>query len=380
MPPASGAATGVVSRINSEDAEWALRPLGGRALVLHAVDHLRAAGIQRLAVDTADERVVMAVRRHAAECVDLRDQPTATRWGLHAERGEIVTLDWRYPLVTGEDVRAMLRRCREENAFSVFVGVNVHSLYKYEGPPREGRCDVAERTPGGWVDQSPAAVIRAGREQSNRRKSFVHPAEPRHGMRADTEEGFAAAEAVYFLRQKQSLIPELREVKLVVFDFDGVFTDNRVIVHEDGREAVLCNRSDGLGIGMLRELGVEAVVLTAELNPAPLRRCEKLKIPCHQVEKHKLPALEKILAERKLEPSAAAYVGNDVNDLPCMEYLLQRGGMAITVADAHPDVRSRIRAATRMPGGAGAVREVIDWIVESRRPVSGAAATAGGQA
>jgi len=165
----------------------------------------------------------------------------------------------------------------------------------------------------------------------------------------------------------RNLLPKLRAIKLLVLDFDGVFTDNRVIVHEDGSEAVLCNRSDGLGVGMARESGLSMVVLTAELNAAPRKRCEKLKIPCIQVEKHKLPALQSILSERGVGPGEAAYVGNDVNDLPCMEHLMQAGGIAIAVADAHPEVLRRIPNVTRLPGGAGAVREVIDLFLEARR-------------
>jgi YrbI family 3-deoxy-D-manno-octulosonate 8-phosphate phosphatase len=165
----------------------------------------------------------------------------------------------------------------------------------------------------------------------------------------------------------RDLFPKLRQIKLLVFDFDGVFTDNRVIVHEDGTEAVLCNRSDGLGVGMLRESGLPMVVLTAELNAAPRKRCEKLKIPCVQVEKHKLPALQAILTERGVGPGEAAYVGNDVNDLPCMEYLMAAGGIAIAVADAHPEVLRRIGTVTGLPGGAGAVREVIDRFLEARK-------------
>jgi YrbI family 3-deoxy-D-manno-octulosonate 8-phosphate phosphatase len=341
---------------------------------MHAVSHLREAGLDRLVIDTADERIIAAARRHAVECLDLQDQTVAVRWGAHAERGDIVSVDWRYPLVVASDIVEMLRRCREDNAFSVFLGGHVHSLHKYDGPPREGRCEPVERVAGGWIYQLPAVLIRAGREQHGRRGSFAHPAEPRHLLRADTDEGFAGAEAVYFLRSMRELMPRLAKIKLVIFDFDGVFTDNRVVVNEDGREAVVCNRSDGLGIGMLREAGVEVVVLTAELNPAPLRRCEKLKIACVQVEKHKLPALEKILADRKIEPAAAAYVGNDVNDLPCMDYLTQRGGLAITVADAHPQVRAKVRAATRLPGGAGAVREVIDWLIEAKQAAQAKAA------
>jgi YrbI family 3-deoxy-D-manno-octulosonate 8-phosphate phosphatase len=163
-------------------------------------------------------------------------------------------------------------------------------------------------------------------------------------------------------QQRDTLIPRLNHIRLVIFDFDGVFTNNQVLVLDDGREAVLCNRSDGLAISMAREAGLEVAVLTAELNPAPLRRCEKLRIDCVQVPKHKLPALQDMLAKRNLDPKQAAFVGNDVNDIPCMQHV----GVAIAVADAWPKVKAAAHAITTRNGGYGAVREVIEWFVQSR--------------
>jgi YrbI family 3-deoxy-D-manno-octulosonate 8-phosphate phosphatase len=162
-------------------------------------------------------------------------------------------------------------------------------------------------------------------------------------------------------QRRDALIPRLKDIRFLIFDFDGVFTNNLVIVSEEGKESVLCNRSDGLGIGMLRA-HVDMAVLTAELNPAPLRRCEKLRLECVQVEKHKLPALQQMLAKRSLEPAQAAFVGNDVNDIPCMQHV----GVGIAVADAWPQVKAAAHAVTTRAGGRGAVREVIEWFLQAR--------------
>jgi YrbI family 3-deoxy-D-manno-octulosonate 8-phosphate phosphatase len=113
---------------------------------------------------------------------------------------------------------------------------------------------------------------------------------------------------------------------------------------------------------MGREIGLEMAVLTAEVNPAPLRRCEKLKLECVQVVKHKLPALIEMLAKRQVPAAAAAFVGNDVNDIPCMKHV----GVGIAVADAWPEVRAAAHAVTASAGGYGAVREIIEWFLESR--------------
>jgi YrbI family 3-deoxy-D-manno-octulosonate 8-phosphate phosphatase len=156
----------------------------------------------------------------------------------------------------------------------------------------------------------------------------------------------------------------LTDIKLLVFDFDGVFTTNQVLVMEDGSEGILANRSDGLGVGLLRDRATPLIaVLTAEVNPAPQKRCEKLKIPCF-VAKNKLPMLEQIIAERHCTPQQTAFIGNDVNDIPCMKHV----GLAVAVADAHPKCLAAAHRVTTKPGGHGAVREVIDWFLDMTSP------------
>lgn len=154
----------------------------------------------------------------------------------------------------------------------------------------------------------------------------------------------------------------LRDVRLVVFDFDGVMTNNQVLVLQDGSEGVLCNRSDGLGVGMLKKAGLDVCVLSMEENPVVKRRCEKLKIPCIQGQAHKLPVFQKLLADRAVARAQSVYVGNDVNDLDCLEH----AGLGIAVADAHESVLARVRLVTRQSGGLGAVREVCDMILAAK--------------
>lgn len=154
----------------------------------------------------------------------------------------------------------------------------------------------------------------------------------------------------------------LQSIKLVVFDFDGVMTDNSVLVREDGQEAVLCNRSDGLGIGMLKDAGVQVFVLSAEENPVVLARCRKLKVECAHGHKIKLPVLERLLHDKGVKAAEVAYVGNDVNDAACLRHV----GLAIVVADAHESVKPFAHAITTKVGGRGAVREIADWFLEVR--------------
>jgi YrbI family 3-deoxy-D-manno-octulosonate 8-phosphate phosphatase len=149
------------------------------------------------------------------------------------------------------------------------------------------------------------------------------------------------------------------DVRLLVLDFDGVMTDNRVLVAQDGAEAVLCNRSDGWGLGLLKQTGVEALVLSTEKNPVVAARCRKLDLACVQGCDDKLAALQKLAKQRSLTPAQVAYVGNDANDADCLRWV----GLPIAVADARPEAREAARWITTLPGGAGAVREVCDQIL-----------------
>jgi YrbI family 3-deoxy-D-manno-octulosonate 8-phosphate phosphatase len=146
-------------------------------------------------------------------------------------------------------------------------------------------------------------------------------------------------------------------VRLIVFDFDGVFTDNAVWVLEDGRELVRCWRGDGLGLAELRRLDIHLLILSTERNPVVSERAKKLQTECVQDCADKLATLQEILQRHALSPAAVAYVGNDINDASCLQFV----GVPVVVADAHEDVLPLARFRTRRTGGHGAVREVADW-------------------
>ncbi len=159
---------------------------------------------------------------------------------------------------------------------------------------------------------------------------------------------------------KRRPIPQ--EIQLLVLDFDGVLTDNRVWVDQDGRELVAANRSDSYGIQLLRQVGVETVVISKETNPVVAARCRKMEVPCIQGEDDKATALQKCLAERKMDPARSVFLGNDVNDLPCFPLV----GWSVAVADAWPEVARQADFVLSRPGGHGAVRELCDLIIKTR--------------
>lgn len=155
---------------------------------------------------------------------------------------------------------------------------------------------------------------------------------------------------------------DLLPIRLLLLDFDGVLTDNRVHVHQDGTESVTCHRGDGWGIARLGEVGVEVQVISTEVNSVVSVRCTKLGIECHQAITDKRGAVEAILAERDYGPDRVAFVGNDVNDLPAFAAV----GVAIAVGDAVHEVQRASKWVTRARGGHGAVREVCDAIMAAR--------------
>jgi 3-deoxy-D-manno-octulosonate 8-phosphate phosphatase (KDO 8-P phosphatase) len=148
----------------------------------------------------------------------------------------------------------------------------------------------------------------------------------------------------------------IRKIRLIAFDFDGVFTDNMVYVSEDGSEAVRCFRGDGIGLQKLRHLGIESIIISTEANPVVSARARKLNIRCVQNCQDKRAELETIIQEMGISLAEVAFVGNDINDQACLACV----GMPIVVQDAHPDVQPLARYQTKRPGGFGAVREVCD--------------------
>jgi YrbI family 3-deoxy-D-manno-octulosonate 8-phosphate phosphatase len=153
------------------------------------------------------------------------------------------------------------------------------------------------------------------------------------------------------------------QIDLIVLDFDGVLTDNRVWVDENGLERVAAHRGDGMGISLVKKAGYTVVVLSTETNKVVAARSKKLNIPVfHGIEK-KGPALRKLAEEHQAKLENIIYVGNDVNDLPCLDIV----GCAVVVADAHPDVMPSAKIVLKKNGGDGAVRELCDMVLNKTK-------------
>ena len=157
--------------------------------------------------------------------------------------------------------------------------------------------------------------------------------------------------------------PLLERVRFAVFDFDGVFTDNRVWVNEQGDEAVAFSRSDGLGLRRLEEVGVRPLIVSMEQSPIVGARAKKLRVDCVQGVEDKLATLRERTDELGFALEDTAYVGNDINDAECLRAV----GVPVVPADAWPEVKPLARWVLTRAGGTGCVREFCDGVWQAQR-------------
>lgn len=152
-------------------------------------------------------------------------------------------------------------------------------------------------------------------------------------------------------------------IKLVIFDFDGVFTDNSVYVSQDGIESVKCHRSDGLGISRLKSLRIPIYIISTESNIVVSVRAKKLKIPVYQDVKDKSEAVKTLCKKLNIKLENTMFVGNDINDIPALKIC----GFPLAVKDCYNEIKPYVKFITQNNGGKGAVREICDLIFFSKK-------------
>ena len=191
-------------------------------------------------------------------------------------------------------------------------------------------------------------------------KVEVFPMPLHRSIQIDSEDDFVICEELLSFNTKYCNL-DFKDTRLLVLDFDGVMTDNRVYVDQNGKELVKCNRADGLGISRLIKANIDVIVISSEKNPVVNARCQKLGIECYQGCDNKIIILKEIAIEKGLLPEEIVFLGNDINDLECLCWV----GHPIAVADSYPSVIESALMVTSCKGGDGAVREVSDWILSS---------------
>ncbi len=364
--------------------------LEGKPLIVHAIDAAREASHVDIVVVSTDDPQIAQVAEAAGAWVVHRPQDisgdTASSESavLHAlgvlsdEHGiwpELtVFIQCTSPLTTSEDIDKTVQSLIDEQADCALAVAPCHQFLwrrdedgfaegiNHESAVRSRRQDRETQ----YVETGAVYVMRTAGFQVAKHRFFgqiaVHVMPRERVWEIDDPSDFVVARALLQARRAQrarSVLPF--QPSALVLDFDGVFTDNAVYLSQDGTESVRCSRSDGAGLAQLKRLGVPMVVISAEVNPVVTARCKKLDIPCMQGIGDKRPVLMSWLEENHLNPAHAVYIGNDLPDIPCMQAV----GCGVAVADAHPRALDAADLILQTPGGHGAIRELIDLMIET---------------
>jgi YrbI family 3-deoxy-D-manno-octulosonate 8-phosphate phosphatase len=366
-----------------------IRLLAGKPLIGWTIEAAREArSISRVVVSTDDAEIAGVARGCGAEVImrppeisgDTASSESALQHVVKTlEMAEgyrpdlIAFLQCSSPLMLPDDIDGTVRTLVESQADSALtVAAFHHFLWKSQtsgnvigiNHDKSIRPRRQDREPQ-YLETGAVYVMKADGFRAARHRFFgktvMHEIPAERAMEIDEPADLILAET--FLRRRQAddlrkLIPN--PLTAVIFDFDGVFTDNGVWLDQDGREAVVCRRDDGIGIDRLKRLKVPMLVLSAETNPVVAARCRKLGLQCIQGCAAKQKMLSQCMSDRGIDPAGAIYLGNDVNDVDCLKWV----GCGVVVADAYPRAREAAKIILTRNGGNGAVRELCDLILE----------------
>jgi N-acylneuraminate cytidylyltransferase len=358
--------------------------------------------VTRVIVSTDDEEIAAVARDYEAETPFLRpaefaqdnttDLPVfehALAW-LEANENYrpdvLVQLRPTSPIRPRDCVDSAIRILTEHGEADCVRGVvpagqNPHKMWRFagaEGPmkpllevdgiaepynaPRQILPPVYWQT--GHIDVIRVSTIK---EKHSLTGDVIYPLviDPRYTVDIDNLSDWAKYEVLAnsgleIVTPGRSKRPMPEKVDLLISDFDGVITDNRVWVNEDGMEFVAAYRSDSIGVQLLRAIGIEVMILSSEPNRVVEARARKMGVEViHGVGIHeKGRVMREVLEQKSVKAENVIYIGNDVNDLPCFEI----AGWSVAVADAYPEVIRAADFVLSKPGGYGALREVCDLI------------------
>jgi len=361
-------------------------PLAGLPVLAWSIVHARnAKGIDTVVVSTDDEAIADVARTYGAEVImrppelanDTATSESALEHALETwcaagkdDPELVVFLQCTSPARRIDDIDNAILQLRESNADAVFSGTPQRGFVwgvDTDGTPQSLTYDWQQRKRGQdmdprFVENGSIYVFRPDllRKTSNRLggRIGIYEMDYWSSFEIDTPEDMELLE--WILRRPEYTTPITwpRPIDLLVFDFDGVMTDNTASVDEQGNETVRIDRADGLGIDQMHAVGMPMLILSTERNPVVTARAQKLQIDVEHGIADKAKRLAEIIAERDLDPDRVIYLGNDVNDLGCFALV----GFPVAVADAHPQVRSAANHVLSKNGGNGAVRELCDLV------------------
>ncbi len=366
-----------------------IRPLLGKPLIAYNIEQARQARlVNRVVVSTDDPEIGAISRQYGAEVVwrpaeisgDTAPSEAALLHALeHLRQTEgyqpdlLAFLQCTSPLTLAEDIDGAIQTLLDAEADTALAAIPFHYfIWKIDetgaavGVNHDKRVrPLRQQRQPQYLESGAVYVMRVlGFLQARHRffgKTVLYEMPPERRLEIDDVVDFQVAETLMRSQAEQRRSARLPQViAALILDFDGVFTDNKVIVQQDGSEAVVCDRSDGWGIGQLKKTGLPILVLSTEPNPVVRARADKLGLPCLQNVSDKWSVLAAWLAERNIEPQHVVYIGNDANDLECMRHV----GCAVTPADAYPEAISAAQIILEHKGGDGAIREICDLILK----------------
>ncbi len=365
-----------------------IKPIGGKPLVHWVIKAaLDADGIDEVYLATDSEAIRSCVAGfadrtgfHVIDRLPENATDTASTESVLLEFAEgrdfetLILIQATSPLLTAADLERGLERRRSGEVDSVLSAVNQKRFiwdvdpasgiaspvnYDYMNRPLRQAFDGCFVENGAFYITSRARLLEHRCRLSGRIGVVEMPAET--FVELDEPEDWAVVDLCLRKRDRSDEARQLRKLRMLMLDFDGVLTDDRVFVDENGTESVACSRGDGMGLALLRkQTDLEVRVISTERNPVVARRCDKLNVAYSQGCDDKLSLLKEICAERGLAPENVAYMGNDVNDLACLRLV----GFSAAPADAHPDVLACADFVSEKRGGHGAFRELADWLVQ----------------
>jgi N-acylneuraminate cytidylyltransferase len=377
--PARGGSKGIVDKN--------LQTVGGVSLVERCVSTaLRAQTVDLVVVSTDDPAIAAAARRAGARVVerpsdlsgDAAASESAVLHALDALPGDdpdvTVLVQCTSPFTSPDDIDAAVAAVAA-GADSVFTASRTHAFVwragddgvsgvNHDGTTRaQGQARPPEYLENGAVYAMRTAGLRASAHRFFGRIEVVDVPASRSLQIHDADDLERARLLEPALAALGRRAPLPRRVAGLALDFDGVLTDNGVLTTEDGVEAVRSDRSDSLGLELLRLAGLPIAVLSKEKSSVVAARCEKLQLECVQGLDDKLGAFAGWMDRLGLDPAEVVFVGNDANDVEC----LVAAGCGVVVGDAHASALAVADVVLSRPGGRGAVRELADLIIDRVR-------------
>ena len=360
--------------------------IAGKPLIAWTIEQsIKTKSIYKTYVSTNDNQIADISKQYGAEIIwrpeeICGDSATSESAILHAldylkekqelEPDYVVFLQATSPLRKKDDINNAIDTIISENSDSLLSVVNSHCFiwgmnqsglksinYDYKNRKRRQDFNKQYKENGSIYIFKPNIL----RKYNNRigGKIAVYEMDFWQSFEIDSYDDLEFHEWMFqkYMREFYKEI-SLSNIKLIVYDFDGVMTNNKAILNQEGIESVMVSRSDGLAISIIKRMGIKQIILSTEKNCVVTKRAEKLNIPVLYGIDDKEKVLKRYLKDNQINRENVIYIGNDINDLEAMKIV----GLPVAPFDAHKEIKKIARLITIKNGGDGVIRELLDII------------------